>query len=93
MAKYRCKPVEVDAIRFREAKQRVFDGGAPEWVRKAVDGHVVEFFQHSATVRTLEGLVTSPLDSWLVCGALGEMWPVQDAQFEHKYEPVEEDAS
>ena len=42
--KYRCKPVEVDAIRFREAKQRVFDGGAPEWVRKAVDGHVVEFF-------------------------------------------------
>ena len=93
MAKYRCKPVLVEAIRFREAKQRVFDGSAPEWVKKSVDLRLVQFSQHSAIVRTLEGLVTSPLDSWLVCGALGEMWPVQDAQFEHKYEPVEEDAS
>ena len=93
MARFRCKPVEVDAIQLRQAFFDVDDGIAEDWVAAAIRDKLVvrETIPHvHVKVRTLEGWVATRLDSWLVRGALGELWPVQNRQFDHKYDPVEE---
>ncbi len=92
MARYRCKPVEVEALRLSEVWECLRDGSGPSWVQDAHRNAKLHFEgQKQARIQTLEGWVTTPMASWLVRGALGEIWPVQDAQFEHKYEEIAND--
>ena len=94
MAKYRCKPVEVDAVRGTAIR----DGDIsqlPEWLHDAFKKGVVKKFTNSESgesgiaIKTLEGTVFTSFDSWIVRGELGEIWPIQNEQFDHKYERVE----
>lgn len=90
MAKYRTKPVEVEAMRLTQVRELWRSGAGPAWLHEALGRGAVRFEPPGeATIRTLEGDVVTPLESWLVRGALGEIWPVQDKQFAHKYEQVE----
>lgn len=88
--RYRCRPVEVDAVRATVVTDGVKDA-MPEWLVEAMSDGTVSLGESGRVVRikTLEGHVVTPAESWVVRGALGEIWPVQDAQFEHKYEAVE----
>lgn len=81
MAKYRKKPVIIDAW------QNVDDVPWPEWVYEAdvgrEPGGVI-------LVNTLEGLMRAePLD-WLIRGVKGEVYPCKPDIFEATYEQVAE---
>jgi len=90
MAKYRKKPVTVDAWRYG------FETGVlPDWVDDAL--------KHSAVVRTdsieaypplkiltPEGIMTCKMGDWLMKGVEGEIYPCKDSIFKATYEKVEE---
>ena len=92
MSRYRCKPVEVDAILLADVRTQMEDKTAPPWVLDAWAKEKFDFVsEHTTEIKTLEGKVYANNDAWLVRGQLGEIWPVQNSQFHHKYEPVEEE--
>ena len=97
MSRYRCKPVEVDAVPLKRAWSELLGpdaGTAEQWVLDSYNSG--KFFfdgeegeePKNVLVVTLEGQVKTPLDSWLVRGKFGEVWPVQHLQFDHKYELI-----
>lgn len=90
MAKFRKKPVVIDAIRLPErgdAGQTVADlfdfMGKAEW-SLGMDGMVI---------KTLEGdMLASPGD-WIIRGVAGEYYPCKPSIFAATYEPADEQAA
>jgi len=41
------------------------------------------------TLQTLEGNASAAAGDWLARNASGEVWPVQDRNFDARYEPIE----
>jgi hypothetical protein len=86
MARYRKKPVEVDAIRY--------EGNNPEgvfaWARSlGVDDDAM--FHSSSTglvIRTLEGSMRADAGDWVIRGVAGEFYPCKPDIFAATYEPV-----
>lgn len=85
MAKYRKKPVVIDAIRFdgeNITKCELFGGG--------VKGRV--FYDGARLrIRTPEGTMTVSPGDWLIRGVAGEFYPCKPEIFEETYQPVEDD--
>ena len=91
MAKYRKKPVAIEAWRVRELLALAQGDWAslPIAVRDAYDGGGLVFCPECIHVRTLEGAMIADIDDWLINGVAGEFYPVKPAIFEQTYEPVE----
>lgn len=81
MAKYRKKPVVVEAWRNDDEMPR------PEWVDEAVGGRTRP--GGVLYVSTLEGLMRADLGDWLIRGVKGEVYPCKPDIFEATYEPAE----
>jgi len=86
MARYRKRPVEVDAVRY--------DGNNVEgvfaWARSLdVDEDAMYHTSSSGLViHTLEGSMRADAGDWVVCGTAGEFYPVKPSIFEQVYEPA-----
>ena len=87
MAKYRKKPVDVEA--FQLSLETILDRDYPEWfVEAAVNGIVrtVDGYPVVCTIRTLEGVMGANLNDYIVKGVKGELYPCKPDIFETTYE-------
>lgn len=96
MAKYRKKPVEVEAWQFNDTFQT-----APEWVKEAVRDGVItvkadmypselENRTINLLIKTLEGDMCAEPHDYIIKGIKGELYPCKPDIFEQTYEGVSE---
>ena len=83
MAKYRKKPVEIEAIQFTDDDYATLcDIGSlglhPE----------VKYNPTRIEIHTLEGTMTASLGDYIIKGVNGEFYPCKPDIFEKTYEPV-----
>lgn len=79
MAKYRKRPVVVEAEQFWPGRE------AELGVRRAqFDDHNVRYY-----IKTLEGLMSVEPGYWIVTGIQGEKYGVRPDIFVETYEPIE----
>jgi hypothetical protein len=89
MAKFRKKPVVIEAVRYRPFGDTpgVSEERLIHWKRgeKAPTTTVV-----TAYVETLEGRMEVSVGDWIIKGVNGEFYPCKPDIFEKTYEPVSE---
>ena len=83
MAKYRKKPVVIDAIQVDDTNLDTL----VEWVQQ--HNHESNYSQGSIYIRTLEGTMRADKDDWIIKGVKGEFYPCKPDVFAATYEPVE----
>jgi hypothetical protein len=90
-ATYRKKPVEIQAIRVREALLSARDDwyALPSWLIDAYEHGKVVFLNDHLTIKTLEGTMTAQADDMLIQGVQGELYPCKPDIFDATYEAVE----
>lgn len=85
MAQYTKKPVVIDAWQLGSGFEH------PLWLTTAIaDGVVtlVEDVETTATVQTLEGVMTAQPHSYLIRGPYGEIYPCRADIFMNTYDEV-----
>ena len=102
MAKYRKKPVVVEAVQLRwETWSEMCDhagvgklsDGKPEGCYIGADGTATPKGESSSSdeigllIPTLEGLMTARQDDFVIRGVKGELYPCKPDIFEQTYEP------
>ena len=80
MAKYRKKPVVVEAIRFTGDNQNK--------VMEFAGNNIYEMGDISCVIHTLEGDMIAMLGDYIIKGVNGEFYPCKPDVFEKTYEPV-----
>lgn len=93
MAKYRKKPVVIDAFLWTGGKDQKED---PEWIVDALEQGEVEIthrctsdYKHEALIiKTLEGTMTASPGDYIIKGVQGEIYPCKPDIFEETYELV-----
>lgn len=92
MAKFRKRPVVIEAIRVGHLIQdaRVAWSGLPDWVKVAYEDAQLIFADKYVLIHTLEGSMRGEWNDWLIQGVSGELYPCKDSIFKATYEPVEE---
>ena len=95
MARFRKKPVEIEALPVQEVLSHLF-GNAVEWsdwAQKAIDEGVVQVHADRSDqidVVTAEGTMLGDTGDWLIRGVKGELYPCKPDIFEATYEAVTE---
>ncbi|MFE4203205.1 hypothetical protein [Aneurinibacillus aneurinilyticus] len=85
MAKYRKKPVVVEAEHFTEEnKDKVF-----HWITCTCDPSFIDG-KPVIKIQTLEGVMIASLGDYVIKGVNGEFYPCKPDIFEATYELVEE---
>lgn len=90
MARYRKKPVQIDAFQWFGGPEQAED---PEWICDAIrDGRA--WFEKVGTpdvvlvIDTLEGTMVAGQGDWIIRGVKGELYPCKDEIFRMTYDPV-----
>ena len=84
MARYRKKPVEIEAIQFLG-----FDVNGEEcelFIGDSFESHIPS--QNKIEIRTLEGPITASAGDWIIKGVQGEFYPCKPNIFAATYEQV-----
>ena len=84
MAKFRKKPVVIEAIQITDA---TFD--APHPNPEHIPGIVYDPQARCALIPTLEGTMKGSIGDWIIRGVNGEFYPCKPDIFEKTYEPAE----
>ena len=93
MAKYRKKPVVIDAFKWTADNDQSED---PEWIVEAIKSGDVEILGITGTnvvfmlIKTLEGKMRAERGDYIIRGIKGEIYPCKPDIFEATYERVEE---
>ena len=95
MARFRKKPVEVDAREFTTNGPALAEwcGGRYRPTRDEItapNGETAQRFspQH-IDIETLEGVMRAEVGDWIIRGVKGEFYPCKPDIFEATYEPTE----
>ena len=83
MAKYRKKPVVVDAIQITDA---TFD--APHPNSEHIPGVIYDPVERCVFIPTLEGTMRGNLGDWIITGVNGEHYSCKPDIFEKTHEAV-----
>ena len=87
MAKYRKKPVVIEAVRWK-GEPILFD--VPDWLIEAQDEKKIYFTARgNAVIQTLEGDHFVRKGDYIIRGVKGELYPCKPDIFEMTYEKVE----
>ena len=90
MAKYRKKPVVIEAFQFYD-NQDENTNAYPRWLVKAfVDGIIYGTKAENTFIKTLEGDHLVSDGDFIIQGVKGELYPCKPDIFEMTYEKVEE---
>ena len=96
MAKYRKKPVVIDAVLYRgyNGNGLVFDE-APEWFTDAICDYTVVFddSDEQLKIKTLEGTMIAAPGDYIIRGVKGEIYPCKPEIFEMSYEEEKTDGA
>lgn len=90
MAKFRKKPVVIEAFKFDRPWSQ--DLTVPAWAVKAAAEGIIDFDseQYGAIlIKTLEGTMRATASDWIIRGVNGEIYPCKPDIFEKTYESVE----
>lgn len=85
MAKYRKKPIEIEAVLW-DGKPKTIMGMAP--FENAVEPPHIRADQ-KLEITTLEGVMTADPGDWIIRGVQGEIYPCKPDIFAATYEPAE----
>jgi hypothetical protein len=90
VAKYRKKPVEIEAVQMTPEMRRNF-GPFPEWALPHLNAGRTEKINNSEwiQVKTLEGNMNVSDYDFLIKGVQGEVYPCKPDIFEKTYEKVD----
>ncbi len=83
MAKYKKKPVVIEAFRFQ------IDGVMPDWFNeKRIANEIVTHEDGTCDIKTLEGTMRADKGDYVILGVKGEVYPCKPDIFEATYEKV-----
>lgn len=96
MAKFRKKPVEIEAIQWLGLPMQ---NGAihaaahmqkvEDWLLERMpDDRSAKFKGDTIEIETLEGTMTASPKDWIICGVQGELYPCKPDIFEATYDPA-----
>lgn len=91
MARYRKKPVEIEAWQWKGALQSQPAAsleGAPEWIHGAYAADNLYFFKGRLMIRTLEGVMEASRNDFIIQGVRGELYPCKPDIFRQTYDKV-----
>ncbi len=89
MAKYRKKPIEVDAWKVVDLLSVAAGESLPDVVLAAYEKGDVVFAVDEIRVRTLEGVMTGGIEDMIIEGVHGELYPCKPEIFADTYDRVE----
>ena len=96
MAKYRKKPVVIEAWRASEILHAAANAwkDLPKQIADAYERGEIFFLNHPSRVdiKTLEGTMTADYGDMVICGVKGELYPCKADIFAATYEYAEEAA-
>ncbi len=81
MAKFRKKPVVIEAVQFDGTLASIECLGIPECEQM--------LGSRTVTINTLEGKMTAQPGDWIIRGVKGEFYPCKPEIFEATYEPAD----
>lgn len=95
-ATYRKLPVEVEAVRVRDACDAAEKDwrGLPRWMIEAYERGEVLFVNQPRRIRVVTGhsdkpeWATGDIEDWIVRGVAGELYPCKPDIFEATFEPM-----
>lgn len=87
MAKYRKKPIVIEAVQFDPQQQSWPEGVKPWPNERGVQPRDMSW----GYIQTLEGTMHVMAGDWIITGVNGEKYPCKPDIFEKTYEPVERD--
>lgn len=82
MAKFRKKPVVVEAVRWTGVNREQVEDFAGWGLAMVLD-------THSLYIPTLEGSLLASIGDWIIRGVKGELYPCKDEIFRLTYEPMD----
>jgi hypothetical protein len=90
MAKFRKKPVVIEAVTCSEVLQNAFGDRdvLPTWIVDAYDKSIFVFLPDCISISTLEGSMLAQRGDWIIRGVNGELYPCKPDIFEKTYEAV-----
>lgn len=97
MAKFRKKPVVIEAIQFKGIPNPLGENGPAEmdylgkfddWVLKRRGSTPCKYRGGSFYIQTLEGEMEASPGDWIIQGVSGELYPCKPDIFEKTYEPA-----
>jgi len=83
MAKYRKKPVVIEAVQWTGKR-----GNLLEITQLNTGTRLIEKEDDKLFIPTLEGKMTANLNDWIIKGISGEVYPCKPSIFEATYEEV-----
>jgi len=93
MAKFRKKPVVIEAVKVLEliqAKDNDDLSSIPPWAVDANHDGILEIYAISAEIITLEGTMAAEVHDWIIRGVKGELYPCKPDIFAATYEPADD---
>lgn len=85
MAKYRKKPVVIEAVRF------MIDETLPDWFMDRVTSNtIITHADGTCHINTLEGVMKAEKGDYIILGVDGEVYPCKPNIFHKTYELAEE---
>lgn len=87
MAKYRKKPVVIEAVQFNGNSPQIeaFMGNSVKSLSRETDENSIV---NALIISTLEGHMRADLKDWIIKGVNGEFYPCKPDIFEKTYEQV-----
>lgn len=85
MAKYRKKPVVIEAWQWRPFAK---GNDIPHWLIMA--DYELDPSNNTLFIKTLEGTMRADPDDWIIKGVKGEIYPCKPDIFAATYEPVDD---
>ncbi len=95
MAKYRKKPVTIEAYQYEGDFISSGNWTAPDWVNEAYNNGILVYKEVGDTppelyVKTIEGDMKCNYKDYIIKGVKGELYPCKPDIFEETYEQVDE---
>lgn len=89
MAKFRKKPVVIEAVRW-DGKPPTYDTIQAMESAELDEQVAICIDDNTLMISTLEGDMTAQVGDWIIKGIKGELYPCKDDIFLATYEPVSE---
>lgn len=92
MAKYRKKPVVIEAFQYDGDLSGKDGYYVPKWAVKAFEDGVIKFKDAGDMyIETLEGDMQAHVGDWVIKGVKGELFPCKPDVFEMTFELIEDE--